>query len=474
MISKLLLNKDFKELVLHSKNYLSAEFLSLLIGFLALPFYTRILSPADFGVMSVFVSFVTMFSVILGLGIRGAIVRYYYEDKGDFYDFFNTNITLSIIVGFTLIVFFFFFKEQIQSFFEIPIELLYYGIVISFFTVFIQLYQAYLQASKQSKILSFQKILQVSIGVGFSLVIMCFLTSEKYYGRSYAMLLAVVVLSSIIFYNTKNFFKFSLNKKHITYSLAFGLPILLHLISQNILSTFDQVMINNLLGEKETGLYSIAYRIGMIQNSIAAATLAAWTPIFYKKLNLNKFEDLKKLTKKYIFIITFLAIGLILFSKETLYVFADRRYYEALSVIPIVIIGYFFFFLYSIYVSYSFYEKKTIFISITTIFVGVINITLNFWLIPFYGYIGAAWSTLCSYLLLFLLHYGNCFLKYKKYNFLKFNVFFIPLSIIFIVFLINNYIIFLDLNCIQEVLIKILILSLMLSIYFVFKKYIYG
>ncbi|MEN8879606.1 MAG: oligosaccharide flippase family protein [Polaribacter sp.] len=470
MINKSIFNKDFKELILHSKNYLSAEFISLLIGFIALPFYTRLLSPSDFGIMSVFISFVTLLSVILGLGIRGAILRYFYEDKGDFYDFFNTNITLSFIIGFILILGFFFFGKTIQSFFEIPLTLLYYGVIISFFTVFIQLYQAYLQASKKSVVLSFQKIIQVVIGVGFSVLIMYYLAEEKYYGRAYAMLASVLVLTIIIFYRIRFFFSFSLKKKYIVYSLSFGLPIVLHLISQNILTTFDQVMINNILGEKETGLYSIAYRIGMIQNSIVAATLVAWTPIFYKNINLKKYLDNNSLTKKYIIIITFITLSLILFSKEILTIFADESYHEALPVIPIVVIGYFLFFLYSIYVVHSFYMKKTKFITFTTILVGTINVSLNFLLIPIYGYIGAAWSTLISYLILFLIHFIISKYRYKKYIPINFIFLIIPSVLIIIGYFFNSYLIIKDFDFLINIFLKILGMMFFTSILFFLNK----
>ncbi|WP_299666345.1 flippase [uncultured Polaribacter sp.] len=469
MKNKFNLNVDFKELIIHSKNYLTAEFISLLIGFIALPFYTRLLSPEDFGIMSVFVSFVTLFSVILGLGIRGAIIRYYYEENDDFFDFFNTNVTLSFFVCVILVILLFFFRVSVQGFFDIPMKLIYFGVIISFFTVFIQLYQAYLQASKQSKFLSLQKVIQVFIGVSFSVIIMFYLAEDKYFGRSYAMLASVLTITVIIIYNIKNFFSFSLKKKYVVYSLSFGLPILLHLISQNVLTTFDQVMINNILGEKEAGLYSIAYRIGMIQNIVCTATLAAWTPIFYNKLNLKKYMEINVLTKKYVLIMTLVSLILILFSKEILFIFADKSYHEAFSVIPFVVIGYFFFFLYSIYVAYSFYNKKTKFISISTIFVGILNIILNYYLIPIYGYIGAAWSTLGSYLLLFLVHYINSKIKYKEYLTIEISFFLIPLFIIISTYYLHGYLNTLNVTFKTNILLKIIVLISFST--FVFKKY---
>jgi len=75
--------------------------------------------------------------------------------------------------------------------------------------------------------------------------------------------------------------------------------------------------------------------------------------------------------------------------------------------VPIIVIGYVGVFLYTLYGNYSFYRKKTGLISLATLFAGGINIGLNYWLIPIYGYVAAAYTTLVSYFLLFLFHFLN-------------------------------------------------------------------
>ena len=59
------------------------------------------------------------------------------------------------------------------------------------------------------------------------------------------------------------------------------------------------------------------------------------------------------------------------------------------------------------YVNYAFYQKKTYLIAVITIITGAINVGLNYWLIPIYGYEVAAWTTLFSYACLFIFNYLN-------------------------------------------------------------------
>ncbi|MFE0442866.1 polysaccharide biosynthesis C-terminal domain-containing protein [Aerococcus sp. NPDC058936] len=51
------------------------------------------------------------------------------------------------------------------------------------------------------------------------------------------------------------------------------------------------------------------------------------------------------------------------------------------------------------------YLKKTKYISIGTVMAAVLNIVLNILVIPSYGYIGAAYTTLIGYIFLYLVHY---------------------------------------------------------------------
>ena len=140
---------------------------------------------------------------------------------------------------------------------------------------------------------------------------------------------------------------------------------------------------------------------------------------------------------------------------------AEKSYHEAFIIIPIVVIGYFFFFLYSLYVGYAFYYKKTLLISIITIVSGLLNIGLNYLLIPKYGYMIAAYTTLITYIVLFLLHYINVKYNIKVDNTIPLRTNYKNLVIIAIAtaifFVINSYVS----NIVIEVIIEVFTLILL-------------
>lgn len=80
----------------------------------------------------------------------------------------------------------------------------------------------------------------------------------------------------------------------------------------------------------------------------------------------------------------------------------------AIYCLPPLITSCVFEFIYTMYVNIEFYKKKTMSVALATIIATILNIILNFIFIPImpeYGYIIAAYTTLIGYGVLFVLHY---------------------------------------------------------------------
>ena len=157
---QLVLGKDYFNFLSHSKNYISAGLFTQGLSFITIPIFTRLLLPKDYGVLAILTSFIAIFGILYGLSIQGSVVRYYYESLNDFDKFLGS--TLALIIGwcilFTIILLI--FSQQLQTFFQIPLPIIYIGISIVFCQVFFTLYQSYLQASKQSKRVALLTIIQ--------------------------------------------------------------------------------------------------------------------------------------------------------------------------------------------------------------------------------------------------------------------------------------------------------------------------
>ena len=114
---------------------------------------------------------------------------------------------------------------------------------------------------------------------------------------------------------------------------------------------------------------------------------------------------------------------------------------DSIQILPVIILSYLFFFLYTMYVQYSFFYKKTYLVALYTLLASVINIFLNYILIPKFGYQIAAWTTVISYFLLFIFHYINVFFLVDSNKRIKLKFFIPNLTYVIILILINQIII---------------------------------
>jgi O-antigen/teichoic acid export membrane protein len=450
--------KENIEFLSHSKNYFSAEVLTKALAFISIPVFTRLLLPSEYGLLAVFSSIVTIFTILLGLNIQGAVARYYYEKSNDFSKFISSNLIFVILFNIVAFLFLFLIKDFLANFFAIIPYLFILGIIVSSLGIPFRMFLAYLQASKQSKKYSLISISKGIITLIVSIIWVYLLKENRYLGKVYSTLLITIIFSMYIIYNLIKISKFSFNNEHIKYSLKFGIPLIPHALSGFILTFFDRIIINQLSGASDTGLYSFAYNVGMIMNMAVMALNKSWVPLFYENLTKNSFEKINNLAYNYSKYIYLIAIVLILFAKEIVSIIADKKYHAALPIVPVIVVGYLGVFLYTLYGNYSFYRKKTVLISIATLSAGAINIGLNYWLIPIYGYVAAAYTTLVSYFFLFLFHFLNVKYVLKEKNIISIRS--VTLNFIWVIF---ASIIFIFIN--QYV--SMFIISLLLKLLFI-------
>ncbi|WP_147534485.1 lipopolysaccharide biosynthesis protein [Bacillus marasmi] len=413
------LNSDTITFIKHSKNYITAEFFIAGLTFLSIPLLTRLLSPGDYGLISLFSTLVSIMIVLFSLNIHSSIRRAYFDFDEDFNKLLGSNIIFLILFNFIILCLIYTIKENLSALLNIDQDLIMYAAVISSASVLYEVLIAYLQAIKKSGKYAILSVFRSSSILILTLILIVVLSGDNYLGRIYSEFLIKALLFFYSLIYISKIASFSLKWKYIKYTLIFGLPLIPHSLSGYILTTFDRIIINQVSGSIDTGLYSFAYNVGMIMSVFVMALNKSWVPIFFDKLKKQESTPINILAGKYSLFIYLASIVLIMFSKETVLVLADERYFEALKLVPVIILSYVFVFLYTLYSNYAFYRKKTMIISLSTLLTAIINITLNYLLVPIYGYVIAAYTTLFSYVLLFILHYLNAKILLKEKNIIE-------------------------------------------------------
>ena len=376
------------------------------MAFLTTPIFTRIMSQEDYGSFSNISSWANIISIITTLCLYSSISRAKYDYDEDIKGYMSTITILGSI--FTIIVWA--FIELKMNFWENIFDMnrLYIRSIMlySLFTPAVQtLITKHRMYNEYKKVIALTWITLLvstlaSLGLTYSM-------SNKLTGRVIGNY-AVIAIVDIVFWIYIIVQGKSFSLKMCRYACALSLPLLVHELSGVLLNSSDRIIINQLCGAKKAALYSIAYTIAMVITVVLSSLNQAWVPWFFDKLEKNDVESIRKVIPKYVIGFTIGCIGLMLIGPEMVLIFGGESYLEAIYVIPPVCLAIEIQFIYTLYVNIEFFLKKTTYISLATAGATVINIALNYLMIPKLGYIAAAYTTVIGYAFSLIFHYMVC------------------------------------------------------------------
>jgi len=373
------------------------------MAFISIPIFTRLLTQADYGILAIFSAYVGIFTIILSLNSYTSVGRYYFEKKNDFGEFVGTTlIFVGLIFSLTVPIYVLFY-EQIANLIQLPGLLPIYLVFVCLFTVIYSMYYQIIAAQKKSKEAATISILRGYIGFGIAVLFVYLLKKNRYLGQIWATLLIGLIFSVYFIIKISKYIKLKFKIKHFKYIVNYSFPLIPYALSGIILAQFDRIMINNIIDTASAGLYSLGNNIGMLLLMVIGATQTALMPDFFKFLDNKEYNRLDFLVKKIFSIVAISALGLVLFAQAIGIILADKKFHAGLQVVPIVVVGYVFYEMFTIYGRYIGYKKRTIYGTIIALTAGISNIVLNAIFIPMYGYIAAAYTTVASYSIMFLL-----------------------------------------------------------------------
>ena len=210
--------------------------------------------------------------------------------------------------------------------------------------------------------------------------------------------------------------KEKIETKWILKGLKVALPFFIATLSYKIIQFADRYMVEFYLGSKQTGIYYFFSNISMlIETFVQTTVVMIFSPKLIASLKKDKpFQiDIFKTFSKEIIIYSVVAVvSVCAIIYPLLHVVEKTELFLSISVFFVMVTTRFIFNISLIYHFKLYVAKKDSLIMTSTLFAVLVNISLNFILIPFYGLIGGALATLISILVMlgFKLFYA------KKYE----------------------------------------------------------
>ena len=138
-----------------------------------------------------------------------------------------------------------------------------------------------------------------------------------------------------------------------------------------------------------------------------------WQKYILEGLKANKIIEIKSAVKKYLLVVVLVGVIIFLLKTFLVKILSNSSYYVILDIIPTILMGMFFYFLYTVMSNIPFFHKNTYLMALPAFIAAGLNIILNIIFLPIYGYKIAALTTLISYFIEFLIIYVICLKKYK-------------------------------------------------------------
>ncbi len=377
------------------------------LNFLLVPFYTNVLKPDQYGIVTTIYAYIAFLNVIYSYGMESAYLRYASSlEIGDKKENFSTPF---ISIFFTSLIFstlIHLFSNEIANVIGIPGKFsicIRYSAWILFFDAVCIIPLAYLRLESKAFIFSLIKITNIVVNVALNILLLLKF-KLGIYGIFISGLVAsaftFVMLTPVILRN----FSFSFLKNLYFELLKFGLPYIPSGLSAMIIQVVDRPILKALTDDSTVGIYQANYRLGIFMMLFVSMFDYAWRPFFLRSSNRPDAKILfSKVLTYFVLSASFLFLLVSFFIEDFVRIKILGRYiihpdyWRGLGIVPIVLLGYLFNGIYVNLIAGIYIEKKTKYLPYITGLGAISNIIGNYALIPLFGMYGSAWATFISY-----------------------------------------------------------------------------
>jgi O-antigen/teichoic acid export membrane protein len=378
------------------------------IGVVMVPIYTRVFSPDEYGALDLITSMVAFLVIFLLMGQPSAVGRFYVDARDDR----DARVSASTS-GFFLLATCLLLAGIALPFHGNIARLLHgettYSTAVALaicsvpFTVQFRFLQNLLKWRQEP--VRYAGLSIASLVIGLSVIIYCVVVR----GWGVTGVYAATLINSVVFcclglglVHTSLAFVFS--TRRLRELLAFGMPLVPVAVAYYFITYSDRYFLRYFLGLETVGMYAIGVRVSMVLALLLNGFEMAIGPFVYSHYKDESAPATFARTFDYVSVATTFSItALALFASDVVNVFATPAYLPGHNVVPLLAGGTAIYGLgayFSVGIGIS---KRTVHRAWTAVLAAVLNIGLDFMMVPRLGMVGAAGATVVAFLTLAVL-----------------------------------------------------------------------
>ena len=454
------MKQKYKMLFSDTVVFTISSFASKILVFLLIPLYTAVLSTKQYGIADLITNTVNVIYPILTLSIMEATLRFAFDENNKNTDVLNNSLFVIFVAEVVILIIWPFssvFGRTMHDYW------LWFAIIFGGFNLEEVLAQ-YTKGINKTRVFAIAGVIQTLVIIISNIISLLVLK-----GGLTAYLLSIVLgyyLSSayLIVAAKIRVEHFTLNWNLLKEMLEFSIPTIPVLISWWINTSADKYMIIAYQGIAESGIYSVAYKIPSILAMVTSIFTSAWTISAIKNVGEDDNDEYQTNIYQFFNIANILACSiLILFSKVISSILFSESFFVAWHYVPILLVAYLFSGLAGFMASSFRAAKYTKGLFSSTVIGAIVNISMNFYCIKRFGSMGAAFTTMVGFAVMFYIR------RHSMQKIVKLRVNIVKDSLMYVLLLVQAIVISFEVPGSWFIAVGILIILVAINFKYIFR-----
>ena len=401
---------SIKSLGKQSLVYGIGHVLARLITFLLLPLYTNTFNQEEYGAISLAYAFIGFALIIYRHGMDTALMKFSVQTAGDERIKYITTIILSQTLTGILFTFLIYITRSYTAIWVIGTdrpEWMMFLCVILFLDCMWNLPLLILRSEERAVPFISLSLINVITTMALNIIFVVY-KGQGIEGVFRANIIASglsFLLSTPIIFNRTNLSFF--DKEILKKIFHFSLPFLPAGIFTMVMELSDRYILEWLIGTAEVGLYSAGKKMGMLGLTVVMAFNMGWTPYFLKRgKEPGSKSEFAKITTYFLGFMSYVCIIVSLWIADLMKLSINGsnligpEFWDSQPIVKLILFGYFFFGVYVVQLPGVYIKEITNWVPVFRLTGAITLIISCILLIPYMGYLGAAYSVVIAFFMM--------------------------------------------------------------------------
>lgn len=402
--------KDIKRLGKETLVYGTSTVLARLLNFCLVPFYTYYLVPGQYGIIATMFAVIALLNIIFLFGLDQSYLRFASEQKDKHKVFLHCFYGVAVN-GFFLAALMWLFAAPLARLIGIGQEYAYIvrlSVWVLYLDVLNMIPFTKLRLERRAWYFAGVRTASIIVNVLGNIVFIAVLQkgiASILWANIFGSLASLLLLSPVVYSELKQGPFLTVDKTLRSQLIRFAWPFVPAGLASMLVSVIDKPILIHLAGTQQVGIYQANFKIGVFMMLLVSMFDQAWRPFFLAHAKDDDAKDTFSRVLSYFCALgTWFLLGLSLLMPDIIqsnlfgsFHLISPAYWDGLSVIPLVLTGYFFYGVYINFMVGPVITKKTRVLMWITLLGAAVSITTNLTLVPHIGIMGAGWAVALSY-----------------------------------------------------------------------------